>query len=64
MILKLKSFTQIGTFIFHKKFLIMRVPVNCLDETRYIFYFDISLTYPTLEVQYLKILSGGVDFIS
>ena len=29
-----------------------------------IFYFNISLRYPTLEVQYSKILSGGIDFIS
>ena len=35
MILKLKSFIQIGTFIFYKKFLTARVPVNFLDETRY-----------------------------
>ena len=28
------------------------------------FLFDISLRYPTLEVQYSKILSGGIDFIS
>ena len=35
MILKLKSFTRIGTYIFHKKFLTTRVPVNFLDGTRY-----------------------------
>ena len=35
MILKLKSIIQIGTFIFHKKFLTTRVPVNFLDETRF-----------------------------
>ena len=32
MILKLKSFIQIGTFIFHKKFLTTRVPI---EETRF-----------------------------
>ena len=34
MILKLKYFIQIGTFIFYKKFLTTRVPVNFLEETR------------------------------
>ena len=35
MILKLKCFIQIGTFIFHEKFLTPRFAVNFLDETRY-----------------------------
>ena len=35
MILKLYSFNQIGSFIFHKKFLTTRVAVNFLDETIY-----------------------------
>ena len=35
MILKLKSLIQIGTFIFHKKFLTTHVPVNFLDKTKY-----------------------------
>ena len=35
MILKLKSIIQIGTFIFHKKFLTTHVPVNFLDEIRF-----------------------------
>ena len=35
MILKLKSFIQIGTFIFLKKFLTTRVAVNFIDETIY-----------------------------
>ena len=35
MILKLKSFIQIGTFIFLKKFLTTHVPVNFLEETRF-----------------------------
>ena len=46
MILKLKSFIQIGTFIFHEKFLTTRVPVNFLDETRYsnwIYHLDTPL---------------------
>ena len=30
-----KSFIQVGTFIFHKKFLTTRVPSNSLDETKY-----------------------------
>ena len=34
-ILKLKSFIQIGTFIFHKKFLKTRDTVNFLDEIMY-----------------------------
>ena len=62
MILKLKSFIQTGTFIFFKKFLTPRVAVNFFHETRKI-YLNISLKYSTLEVQYLKILSGGIDFI-
>ena len=32
---KLKSFIQIGTFIFHEKVLTPRFAVNFLDETRY-----------------------------
>ena len=46
MILKLKSFIQKGTFIFHKKFLTTRFPVNFLDETRYstsIYHLDTPL---------------------
>ena len=46
MILKLKSFIQIGTFIFHKKFHTTRVPVNFLDETRFstsIYHLDTPL---------------------
>ena len=35
MILKLRSFIQIDTFIFNKKFLTSRVAVNFLDETRH-----------------------------
>ena len=35
MILKLKSFIQIGTYILHKKFLTTRVPVNFLEDTRF-----------------------------
>ena len=35
MILKLKSFIQIGTFIIHKKRLTSRVAINFVDETRY-----------------------------
>ena len=35
MILKLKSFIQIGTYIFHKKRLTSRVTINFVDETRY-----------------------------
>ena len=35
MILKLKSFIQIGTFIIHKKRLTLRVAINLVDETRY-----------------------------
>ena len=35
MILKLKSFIQIGTLIIHKKRLTSRVAINFLDETRY-----------------------------
>ena len=35
MILKLKSFIQIGTFIIHKKRLTSREAVNFVDETRY-----------------------------
>ena len=46
MILQFKSFNQIGTFIFHKKFLTTRVLVNILDETRYstaIYHLDTPL---------------------
>ena len=46
MILKLKPFIQIGTFIFHKKFLTTRVPVNFLEETRFstsIYHLDTPL---------------------
>ena len=32
---EVKYFIQIGTFIFHKKFLTTRVPVNFLEETRF-----------------------------
>ena len=35
MILKLKSFIQIGTYITHKKRLTSRVAINFVDETRY-----------------------------
>ena len=35
MILKLKSFIQIGTYIIHKKRLTSRVAINFVDETRY-----------------------------
>ena len=35
MILKLKSFIQIGTNIFHKKFLTTRTPVYFFEETRF-----------------------------
>ena len=35
MILKLKSFIQIGTFIIHKKRLTSRVAINFVDETRH-----------------------------
>ena len=35
MILKLKSFIQMGTFIFHKKVLTTRLPVSFLDEAIY-----------------------------
>ena len=55
MNLKLKSFIQIGTFIFHKKRLTSQVAVNFVDK---------SLGYPTLKVQYSKILSGRINFIS
>ena len=35
MILKLKSFIQIGTYLIHKKRLTSRVAINFLDDTRY-----------------------------
>ena len=35
MILKSKSFIQIGTYIIHKKRLTSRVAINFVDETRY-----------------------------
>ena len=35
MILKLKSFIQIGTYIIHKKRLTSRVAINFVDEPRY-----------------------------
>ena len=35
MILKIKSFIQIGTFIIHKKRLTSRVAINFVGETRY-----------------------------
>ena len=35
MILKLKSFNQIGTLIYHTKFLTPHVAVNLLGETKY-----------------------------
>ena len=35
MILKLKSFIQIGTYIINKKRLTSRVAINFVDETRY-----------------------------
>ena len=35
VILKLKSFTQKGTYIIHKKRLTSRVAINFVDETRY-----------------------------
>ena len=35
MILKLKSFIQIDTYIIHKKRLTSRVAINFVDETRY-----------------------------
>ena len=35
MILKLKSFIQIGTFLIHTKRLTLRVAINFIDETRY-----------------------------
>ena len=35
MILKLKSFFQISTYIIHKKRLTSRVAINVVDETRY-----------------------------
>ena len=51
MILKLKSFIQIGNSIFHMKFLTTHVPVNFLNEARYstsIYHLDIPLwTYNT-----------------
>ena len=46
MILKLKFFIQIVTFIFHKKLLTKRVPVNFLEETRFstsIYHLDTPL---------------------
>ena len=46
MILKLKSFIQIGTYILHKKFLTTRVPVNFLEDTRFstsIYHLDTPL---------------------
>ena len=35
MILKLKSFIQMGTYIIHKKRHTSRVAINFVDETRY-----------------------------
>ena len=35
MILKLKSFIQIGTFIIHRKRLTLHVAINFLNDTRY-----------------------------
>ena len=62
MILKLKSFIQIGTYIIHKKRLTTRVAINFVDETRYCTS-NKSLGFPTLEVQNSKILSGRFNFI-
>ena len=63
MILKLKSFIQIGTFIFHKKFLTTRVAVNFLDEKN-IFYFDIPLGTLLWRSNTRKYSLEGIDFIS
>ena len=35
MILKWKSFIQMGTYVIHKKRLTSRVAINLVDETRY-----------------------------
>ena len=50
MILKLKSFIQIGTYIIHKKQLTSHVAINFVDETRYctsINHLDTPLKYNT-----------------
>ena len=45
-----------------QEFLTPHVAVNFLSETKYM-YFDKSHGFPTLEVQYSKILSLDIDSI-